>query len=238
MTALHGGLLTALFLGWLTAAVRAQERDPAPRAVDVDVNVTRDAQAAGYFKASDLIGMEVRGTNDEDLGEVQDLLIDQRTHEVQYLILDTGLFADLGGRQPIVPWLLVDTHATTAERAYLTVPLTQERMKSAPQIDISKAELTRSAAWINQVDEFYGAELKERRVSRPDLSEPGRPGATPRQPAEREQAPQADQPQRPNQPRSETPAPRRGAKRGDSGTSADPSDGNKGANNNQEADNP
>jgi sporulation protein YlmC with PRC-barrel domain len=166
--ALMGAALVGLIAGSAVAQERAVQRD-----VDVDVRVgaEADAQSAGgFYKASDLIGMEVHGQNNEDIGEVQDLLVDSATNEIEYLVLDTGLFADLDGKQPILPWGVVDVHAAAdADEHYILVPLTEERIKTAPALNIAEVDLMRSATWIDQVDTFYEADINQRRTARPDL---------------------------------------------------------------------
>lgn len=197
-------VLFAAALGALcfTSNAPAQVRQPANPAAPPASNAPPAAAApaiAGeaYFKASDLIGMTVKGAGNSELGEVEDLFIDARTRQIEYLVLDTGVFADLGGKQPVLPWALVEPHFVgDADSHFLMTGLTSERLKTAPAIDTSDVELGRSAAWISLVNRFYAEDLKHRNVSRPDLdanqqprdpseARPGvqpRPG-TPRQPA-------------------------------------------------------
>ena len=69
------------------------------------------------------------------------------------------------------------------------VPLTAQRIRTAPTVVISEIQLGRSAPWIVQVNRFYAQDLKERNVSRPDLDpndrgrgdrdDPNRPGTKP-----------------------------------------------------------
>ncbi len=172
MKSLQHALMGAALVGLIGGAAVAQER-AIERDVDVDVKVgaEADVQSTGnFYKASDLIGMEVHGPNNEDIGEVQDLIVDSATNEIQYLVLDTGLFADLDGKQPILPWTIVDVHAAAdADEHYILVPLTEERIKTAPALNIAEVDLMRSATWVNQVNTFYEADLNERRTARPDL---------------------------------------------------------------------
>lgn len=151
------------------ASRRAGNREAVDGAT-VRANPTASAETGQFLRASELIGMQVHGTNNAELGEVQDLVIDGRTHEIKYLVLDTGLFADLGGKQPVIPWMLVETQLTAeADNRFLMVPLTEERIKTAPSYDVADIQLMQSAPWIEQVNQFYDADLQRRRVARPDL---------------------------------------------------------------------
>jgi sporulation protein YlmC with PRC-barrel domain len=231
MKSLPYALMGAALVGWFAGSAPAQER-AVQRDVDVDVRVgaAADADSSGHFyKASDLIGMEVRGENDQDLGEVQDLLVDSSNNEIEFLVLDTGLFADLGGKQPIIPWALADLHvAADTDTRFLMIPIAQERIKTAPAINIAEVDLMKSSEWRTQVDTFYEADLKARRTARPseldrdadDADRPRdrnpRPGArdrdadSPRPDASNPDRdttkpdtnkPDTDQPDRPDQPR-------------------------------------
>lgn len=209
MRSLQRALMGAALVGLIGGSALAQER-AVQRDVEVRVGAEADAQSTGaFYKASDLIGMEVHGQNNEDIGEVQDLLVDSATNEIEYLVLDTGVFADLDGKQPILPWAVVDVHAAAdADEHYILVPLTEERIKTAPALNIAEVDLMRTATWINQVDTFYEADINQRRTARPDLDRDAdnadrprdrrnpRPDATDRNP-NRTGTPQRD-PARPN----------------------------------------
>lgn len=168
-------MLPAAVLGLCLASVLsaqerqpgAAERQPAERAQPADA---ADADAEGFIKASDLIGMKIQGTGEAELGSVEDLIINSRTNEIEYLILDKGVFADLGAKQPVIPWVLVDAHFVgEKDTHFLMVPLTAERIKTAPAVEKSEMQLSRSAPWIAQVNRFFAEDLRQRNVSRPDL---------------------------------------------------------------------
>lgn len=163
MNAWKMGLATALLAVWAIPA-GAQER-----VVDRDAVVPDGPADGGFYKASDLIGMDVKGNDNEDLGEIQDLFIARGTNEVEYLILDTGVFADLGGKQPILPWSIVTLQPGDANTFFIHVPLTQQRIRTAPTVMLTDIDLVNNQTWVTQVNEFYATELNDRRVSRPDL---------------------------------------------------------------------
>lgn len=164
-------LLSAALIGLLLPnIVHAQKQLPPERIIKPGVAQPDDADGDGFFKASDLIGMKVQGTGEADLGTVQDLFIDSRTNQVEFLVLDTGILADLGGKQPVIPWVLVEPHIVGAtDGQFLMVPLTAARIRTAPTVVTSKVQTARSATWVDQVNRFYADDLKQRKVSRPDI---------------------------------------------------------------------
>jgi sporulation protein YlmC with PRC-barrel domain len=155
-------LSTLLLFSVLAVPAAAQNQ-----VVDADAAGRPATDSAGYYKASDLIGMPVQGNDNEELGKVQDLLVDGTTNQIDYLILDTTSVVDLGGQYPIVPWTIVQT--TYVDNSYIiNVPVTVQRIRTAPMIAIGNLDL-RGAPWRTEVNQFYAAEVKERRVARPEL---------------------------------------------------------------------
>jgi sporulation protein YlmC with PRC-barrel domain len=114
------------------------------------------------FRSSDLHGMKVYNHGDETmkLGSVSDLIVDARTGQVMYGILDTGF----GGTYIAGPWstfqLKVDEKNN---KSCLTVNKTSDELKNAPTIDKAHMPDFTDAKWRQTVDDFFGA----RTVARP-----------------------------------------------------------------------
>jgi len=161
------GLVTAAVLGALALPAFAQEKV-------VDADAARPAgNEAGLYRASELIGMEVKGNDNEDLGKVKDLFVDRQTNQIEYLILDTSSFVDLQGQMPVVPWSIVQWQPGANPNAFmLFAPLTQARIRTAPLITLSNGPLTGIPQLRSQVNQFYRADVQQRRAARPDLNQP------------------------------------------------------------------
>lgn len=196
---------TAAVLGLMTWSVASGQE----RRIQVEVERGEGASTGQFYKASDLIGMEVRGENDAELGEVQDLLIDSNSQEVEFLILDSGLLAGLGGGEmTVIPYVIAETKTgTEADEHFLSVSLTEERFKTAPKINVSEAELMANAAWVTEVNQFFEAEIQQHRVARPDLREdqPGRERPNRERNPDRNRQGRPDQPEQPETPNQPTP---------------------------------
>lgn len=88
-------------------------------------------QAAGApdlsetYQSGQLIGMDVRNNNDEELGEISQLIID-KTGNVTHVVLSSGGVLGVGGQGYVVPWDRVQLD-TDQQRA---------------QIDVSKSRLS------------------------------------------------------------------------------------------------
>ncbi len=87
--------------------------------------------------ARDIIGQKVRSADEEDLGEVEDLVIDTRTGRIAYALISSGTAAAL---RP-VPFDAV--HGTRADRGALVIDLGNANWSDAPTLrDNDIAQLT------------------------------------------------------------------------------------------------
>lgn len=134
----------------------------------------RSTDPVGFYRANDVIGMTVRGNNGEDLGKIQDIVIDSRSGEVQYFLLDPVSTVKVDGVL-VMPWTyVVREFQARPQVEYITVDLPRERLVRAPVIQQTQLRSFRTAAPVRifqQVDQFYGI---TRNVLRPNLD--GRDG--------------------------------------------------------------
>jgi sporulation protein YlmC with PRC-barrel domain len=85
---------------------KAETRTEIKRDKDVDVSVEADAnreKVRRTDKASGLLGMEVRNSQNEKLGEVKDLVMDMGSGRVSYAVLSVGGFLGIGEKLIALP---------------------------------------------------------------------------------------------------------------------------------------
>lgn len=103
-------------------------------------------QQSGQTLSSDLVGMKVVGSNDESIGKVSDLIIED--NQVVGAVLDVGGFLGLGAKKVGVPWdALSVTEADGSVVANVT--LTKEELADMPEFKTladAKAEQSRQPA--------------------------------------------------------------------------------------------
>src|SRR5580765_5272479 len=89
-------------LAAFTFITAAWADDPAQNpgvAVDqTHVSIARD------FRTADIIGLPVKNNKHEDLGKIDDLVIDMKTGEVRYAAIAYGGVAGIGSKLFAVPW--------------------------------------------------------------------------------------------------------------------------------------
>jgi len=142
-------LCSMLLLTNLTA--RAQEEDqPKPRA-----GKQKAVQTTTTYRSSNLVGMEVRNPEGEELGEIEDLVIDMESGQIRYAALSFGGFLDIGDKLfavPISALLLKHDEDDT----YFVLDVDKEKLETAPGFDSDSWPDFGNAKWAAGVDKFYG----------------------------------------------------------------------------------
>jgi sporulation protein YlmC with PRC-barrel domain len=97
-----------------------------------------DLASAGLFKASDLMNLEVKGKNNEDLGEIEDVVFDAKTGKIRYAAISMGGFLGIGDKLVAVDWnslqLMRRGQGDDAEY-FATLDINKERMQTAQGFD-------------------------------------------------------------------------------------------------------
>ncbi|MCV0396773.1 MAG: PRC-barrel domain-containing protein [Rhizobiaceae bacterium] len=106
-----------------------------------EVTTWREAEIASAVPATevgyprrieDVLGADVRNAHDEDLGDVEDVVLDAESGEIRYIIVSTGGFFGLGGEDVAVPW---DHLHVTRTMSTFVLPVDQAAMEQAPRAD-------------------------------------------------------------------------------------------------------
>lgn len=90
------------------------------------------AQNKAGQSADDIIGQDVRSTAGQDLGEVQDLVVNTRDGRIVYALISTGGFLGIGDTVHVVPFSAFQSGQVSNNA--LTVDLHGQDWKSAPTV--------------------------------------------------------------------------------------------------------
>ena len=129
--------------------------------VHVDVGTTKGQAAVPAVKVRDLIGVRVFNPSDENLGNIEDLVMDPASGKIRYAVLSFGGFLGMGDKLFAVPWdnlTLVTkgtTSAGTAKEDYYLLDVTNDALKNAPGFDKNNWPDFANADWSTDVDKFY-----------------------------------------------------------------------------------
>jgi hypothetical protein len=102
--------------------------------------------------AKTLIGNPVKNDSEENLGTIEDFMLDLRTGKVAYAILSFGGFLGMGDKLFAVPWKAM-TVDMIDHVFRLNVP--KERLKQAPGFDKDNWPDIGDMTWQQRVFGFY-----------------------------------------------------------------------------------
>ena len=116
---------------------------------------------AQYVQVSRLIGMEVRNQNQEKLGKIEDLAINQNTGKVGYAVLSFGGTTGIGDKLLPMPWnaLTLTSKPATTEgtmpETYVVLNLNKDVLQKAPNFEKSQWPDFNNQKWVVAIDDFY-----------------------------------------------------------------------------------
>lgn len=114
---------------------------------------TDDGPGPRLMGANTLDGNDVVNRQDEDLGDIKEIMLDMSNGRVAYAVLSHGGFLGMGNKLFAVPWSAL-TLDTVNKRFVLDVD--KDRLKDAPGFDKDQWPDMADAAWNKKVHEYYG----------------------------------------------------------------------------------
>ena len=105
------------------AAAPAASKEPAPPA---SVTIIGAAEAHG------VLGRDVRGPADEDMGRIVDVIVD-RQGTVRAAVIDFGGFLGVGSRKIVVDWNALHFGSLANKSDSISLDLTKEQVMAAPE---------------------------------------------------------------------------------------------------------
>ncbi|NUP88134.1 MAG: PRC-barrel domain-containing protein [Burkholderiaceae bacterium] len=105
--------------------------------------------------ADTLIGNEVVNHNEENVGDIKEIMLDVQSGRVAYAVLSFGGFLGMGEKLFAVPWsaLKLDT-----ENKRFTLNVDKERLGAAPGFDKDKWPNMADPAWSSAIHSYYGTQ--------------------------------------------------------------------------------
>lgn len=103
--------------------------------------------------ASTLKGDSVRNSTGEDLGKVDEIMIDIPTGRVAYAVLSFGGFMRMGNKLFAVPW---DALKVDEDQKCFILDVEKSRLENAPGFDKDNWPDMADRAWGSQIYSYYG----------------------------------------------------------------------------------
>ena len=105
--------------------------------------------------ADTLIGDSVVNGQEENLGDIKEIMLDMRTGQVAYAVLAFGGFLGMGEKLFAVPWQAL--HLDTVNKRFV-LNVDKQRLSSAPGFDPDAWPDMSEVGWANQIHSFYGTD--------------------------------------------------------------------------------
>lgn len=103
--------------------------------------------------ADTLLGNDVYNRDGEDLGDINEFMIDMASGRVAYAVLSSGGLMGMGNKLFAVPWAAL-TLDTVNKRFTLNVP--KNAFENAPGFDKDHWPSMADSTWATSVHSFYG----------------------------------------------------------------------------------
>ena len=105
------------------------------------------------LSASTLSGNTVRNILGEELGHLEEIMLDLDSGHVAYAVLSAGGFLGLGEKYFAIPWqaLSVDT-----ENKEIVLDVSKDKLENAPGFDKDNWPETFNRSWVTEVHSYYG----------------------------------------------------------------------------------
>jgi sporulation protein YlmC with PRC-barrel domain len=100
-----------------------------------------------------LIGDDVRNRAGENLGEIQEIMIDTRSGRVAYAVLSFGGFLGMGDKLFAIPW---EALQLDPEGKCFVMDIDKEKLKKAPGFDKGRWPSMAQLDWANEIHTYYG----------------------------------------------------------------------------------
>jgi len=161
------GLLACLVLaGWVRAADSPAADSPssirpgptAPTASG-DISMHGQHKAAGWLRATKLLGMEVKDPAGASLGSISDLVLSPDKGELRYAVVASGGFLGIGESLIPVPWKALRLQRDASSNTdFWMLDVDNARFAKAPRIDPANWPDFADTQYTSQLDAFFGVE--------------------------------------------------------------------------------
>ena len=105
------------------------------------------------LRQSQLVDRKVRNLENENVGKVEDLMIDANDGRIVYAVLSFGGFLGMGSKLFAVPWPSLSFDPAREE---FVLNVDKDKLKSAPGFDKTEWPNMSETKWRHEVNRHYG----------------------------------------------------------------------------------
>ncbi|MEJ8572954.1 PRC-barrel domain-containing protein [Microbaculum marinum] len=114
-------------------------------------------QMGGQLRADRVLGADVRSSNDENIGEISDIILEP-SGKPAYAIVTYGGFLGLGEDQSAVPF---DKLRVSGDGDVFYLAMTEEQLENAPRFERDTFDWMDDENWRRENDEYYNTAARD-----------------------------------------------------------------------------
>lgn len=134
---------------------RSTERETTRTTTTTSTTAKANTGTWNLIRSDECIGMKVSNPQDENLGEVNDLVCDLNQAKIAYVVLGFGGFLGMGEKLFAVPWQALNLDQ--AEKEFV-INVDKDRLRDAPGFDRDRWPDMADVRWTQTVHGFYGTQ--------------------------------------------------------------------------------
>ena len=138
---------------WHGTATQSVQPQASPPAAAKEPAPPPSVTIIGASDAHGVLGRDVRSPTDEDMGHIVDVIVD-RAGVVRAAVIDFGGFLGVGSRKIVVDWNALHFGSIANKSDSITLELTKEQVKAAPEYKEDKPIVVLGAAGSLEPFEF------------------------------------------------------------------------------------
>jgi sporulation protein YlmC with PRC-barrel domain len=131
---------------------RPQTTDPARSTQRITGNVDDFTMAKRSQKADDLIGKSVVNSSNENLGKIEDIVVDAGSGRILYGVLSFGGFLGMGDKLFAIPW---ESMQLPPDAKNLVLNVSKDRLKTAEGFDKNNWPNFADEQWATKTHKYY-----------------------------------------------------------------------------------
>lgn len=110
-------------------------------------------QVRRVLSTSTMVGDDVRNPGGEDLGKIEEIMIDTNSGRVAYAVLSFGGFLGMGDKLFAIPW---EALRLDQEHEHFVLNVDKETLEEAPGFDKNNWPEFADRTWGAQIHSYYG----------------------------------------------------------------------------------
>lgn len=107
----------------------------------------------GIVKSSDVIGVKVANSQNEDLGDIHEVMLDKHDGKTRYVVLSYGGFLGMGDKLFAMPWELFSYNE--GDGCFI-IDIDKEKLKNSPGFDKDNWPNMSDTSWSKEIHDYYG----------------------------------------------------------------------------------